>query len=83
MYTSIKAEPTKINANKAENMECLQISSFIFSFLLSFIIDLYNLIPLTARANIAGINIMLCKSNVSIEKIMPFPPKVAIIDAIV
>ena len=45
---------------KRENRICLTISNFIFSFLLSFIIDLYNFIPLTAIASIAGINIKFC-----------------------
>ena len=39
-----------------ENTVCLNISIFTFSFVLSFIIDLYNLIPLTANAKIAGMS---------------------------
>ena len=46
-----------------ENIVCLIISSLIFSFLLSFIIDLYNLNPLTPNANITGIKIRFCNNT--------------------
>ena len=67
-----------------EKIVCLVISSLIFSFLLSFKIDLYNFIPLTAKANIAGINNMFCsKTEVNANKI-PFPmPNVTIHEEIV
>lgn len=54
-----------------EKIVCLKISNFMFSFLLSFIIDLYSLKPLTASARIAGINNIFCINNVTIEKINP------------
>lgn len=46
-----------------ENIVCLIISSLIFSFLLSFIIDLYNLKPLTPKAKITGIKIKFCNNT--------------------
>lgn len=42
-----------------ENIECFNISIFIFSFLLSSIIELCMFIPLTASANMQGINKMV------------------------
>ena len=46
-----------------ENIVCLIISNLIFSFLLSFTIDLYNLKPLTPNANITGIKIKFCNNT--------------------
>lgn len=52
----------------------------MFSLVFSFIIDLYNLIPLIASANNIGINIMFCGSiDVNINIIPCFVPSVAII----
>ena len=42
-----------------ENIVCFNICIFIFSLLLSAIISLYNFIPLTDSASIAGMYIML------------------------
>ena len=54
-----------------ENIVCLIISNLIFSFLLSFTIDLYNLNPLTPKANITGIKIRFCNNTEIDIKIMP------------
>ena len=80
IYVSTKEQTIKLSVSIAENTVCLKISSFMFSFCLSFMMDLYNLIPLTASAKITGINIMFC-NNIE-EKIKPVPffnPSVAII----
>ena len=61
--TSTTDDNIKINNIKKEKTVCLATSIFIFSLFLSFKIDLYNLNPLTAKANIAGINKMFCNSN--------------------
>lgn len=55
-YTSTKADTSSINNISAQKIVCLVISIFMFSFLLSLTIDLYNFIPLTAKDNIHGIN---------------------------
>ena len=52
-------------------MLCFKIDNFIFSFLLSFIIDVYNLILLTPKMIIAGINIIFCKNIVIKTNIKP------------
>lgn len=71
MLTS-KTDATNIKINITnENIVCLNISNFIFSLLLSFVIDLYNFIPLTAIANIAGINNILGNKKFTNEKIVP------------
>lgn len=44
----------------------------MFSLLLSFIIDLYNLIPLTDKANMQGIYIIFCNNIDESEKNIPF-----------
>ena len=56
------------------------ISSFlIFSIFLSFIIALYNLVPLTPSAIKHGIAIKFCKSILLIAKMLPlFTPKIEI-----
>lgn len=65
--------------NINENIVCLSISIFIFSLVLSFIIDLYSLIPLIANANNTGINIIFCKSIDEKINFAPlFAPSVAI-----
>ena len=73
MYVS-KMDDTinKINMN-TQNKLCLTISLFIFSFLLSCIIDLYTFIPLTASAIVQGIVIISFRSIEDIEKIIPSP----------
>ncbi len=62
-----------------ENTVCLNISILTFSFVLSFTMDLYNFIPLTANAKIAGINKMFCNSNVTNTKLSPFPNPIIVI----
>ena len=62
-----------------ENMVCLIISSFTFSLLLSFTIDLYNLNLLTAQAKSAGINIIFCKSNDIKVNNIPFESPIIVI----
>ena len=55
----------------------------MFSFRLSFTIDLYTLIPVTANANKAGIKIKFWSSKLQTTKIIPFPnPNVIIVDEI-
>ena len=61
-----------INNIIIENTVCLNTSNFILSLLLSFTIDLYNLKPLTAIPNIAGINKILGKKKSTIVNINPF-----------
>ena len=63
---------SKININ-IENIVCLNISNFIFSLPLSFIIELCNFIPLTASARIAGINMIFCNKIVEAKNNKPFP----------
>lgn len=59
-YTSKNAD-ISIPINKIQEIiVCLVISIFIVSLLLSFTIALYNFIPLTANANMHGINIRFC-----------------------
>ena len=68
---------SKIKKMIKENIVCLTISNFMFSFLLSLIIDLYNLNPLTAKANVAGIKIKFCSTKLNNVKSLPFPiPKI-------
>lgn len=59
---SIKDDTINNNNIILQNIVCLIISSLIFSFLLSFIIDLYSLKPLTPKANITGIKIIFCNN---------------------
>ena len=71
----------RINTQK---IVCRNISNLIFSILLSFIIELCNLIPLTERAIIHGIKIMFCRKIVDKINNKPFhSPHVAIIEDIV
>ena len=72
IYTSIIEEIINSSNIIRENIVWRIISIFIFSFLLSFIIDLYNLKPLTASANNTGINIMFCNNKLNITKANPF-----------
>ena len=83
IYTSINDDTTNAPNIISEKKVCLYISAFKFSFLLSFIIDLYNFIPLTEIASNVGINIMFWKSNDVIPKAIPFPvPNIATEDDI-
>ena len=68
---SIVDDITKNNNIINEKTVCLTTSIFIFSRFLSFIMDLYNLNPLTANAKIAGINIIFCKKSNSKAKYRP------------
>lgn len=72
MNTSIIEDIQRVSAINPQNAVCLTISIFIFSLLLSFIIDLYSLKPLTLIAIIAGINIMFCKIKLLNIKASPF-----------
>ena len=63
---------------------CLKIEIFIFSFLLSFTIDVYNFMLLTPKIIIAGMNIAFWRNIVINTNIIPFTfPSVNIQDAIV
>ena len=64
MYTSTNDAITNIKSNIIDINVCLIISIFIFSLLLSFIIDLYSFIQLTAIHKITGIKIKFCKKIV-------------------
>ena len=55
-----------------ENTVCLNISTFMLSFLLSFTIDLYSLNPLTASAITAGIINKFCRNIVLNMNAIPF-----------
>lgn len=79
MNVSIKDESINNNSIILENIVCLTISILIFSFLLSFIIDLYNLKPLTAKAKIAGINTRFCNNIVINIKLKPFDNPIMLI----
>ena len=72
MYVSINDEIDKNINNMIDIIVCLTISSLMFSLLLSFIIDLYNLIQLIVIQIITGINIKFCKNIVERVKIIPF-----------
>ena len=84
IYTSINEQIINRPKINSENSVCLKISTFIFSFLLSFIMELCNLIPLTASESMHGTNNIVCNNNeVPINK-SPLPnPRNAIPDAIV
>ena len=84
MYVSTTADITsKINII-TENNVCLIISNLIFSLLLSFIIDLYTFIPVTAKASNAGIKIIFCINKLHVANIVPFYiPNVATAEDIV
>lgn len=72
-YTSIKEETTNIAVITNENSVCLKISIFMFSLALSFIIELCNLIPLTASANMHGMNKIFCSKTEDKRNIRPLP----------
>ena len=55
-----------------EKIVCLIISNFILVILLSCIIALYNLVPLTPIATKHGIAIIFCNNIVVVAKIIPF-----------
>ena len=77
--TSITDDITNTASINSENIVCLNISNFMFSFLLSFTIDLYSLNPLTAKASIAGITSILGNNKFIKTKLNPFViPKIAI-----
>lgn len=77
-YVSIKDATISIILNIAEKIVCLNISSFMFSLPLSFIIDLYSLIPLIESANRTGIKIMFWRSMDDMINTVPFfAPSVA------
>ena len=84
IYVSTSDDIMSIININIENIVCLSICIFIFSRLLSAIISLYNFIPLTDNASIAGMYIMLWNSIVDTINIIPLPvPSVAIIEDIV
>ena len=72
-YTSTNEEKIKINSMNKETIVCLKISNFIFSLLLSFIIELWSFIPLTAKTIIHGINNIFCKRIVEDKNKIPLP----------
>lgn len=73
IYTSINEENSNINNITNENRVCLNISNLIFSLLLSFIIELCSLIPLTASAIMQGMNKTFCNRTVEDKNKIPFP----------
>lgn len=78
-YVSINEATINKTESIPENIVCLKISNLTFSLLLSFMIDLYNLIPLIANANSTGINIIFWKSIEEKINAAPFwAPNVAI-----
>ena len=91
IYTSIKEDATNTPTMSKENIECLNISNFIFSLLclifvslFCFSILLFVCIPLCAIASIAGISNKFCNSKIVNENNTPFPtPNIAIADEIV
>lgn len=78
---SISDETIKATNISNENTVCRKISNFTFSFLLSFTIDLYNLNPLTANANIAGINMIFCRNILINTNSIPFPIPIIVTQA--
>ena len=72
-YASIIDEIINITSISTESIVCLNISNFIFSLLLSFIIELCKFIPLTASTKIAGMNNIFCKNNDENKNTIPFP----------
>ena len=76
---SITDDITKSNNIMKEKMVCLTTSIFTFSLFLSFMMDLYNLNPLTAKAKMAGINKIFCnKSKISTNS-MPWGNPIIVI----
>ena len=77
--TSITEETAKAINIIIQNIVCLIISTLMFSLLLSFTIDLYNLNPLTLIANIAGIKIKFCNNKLLNKKASPLDvPKILV-----
>lgn len=72
-YTSINEANIRTISIIKETIVCLKISNFIFSLLLSFIIELCNFIPLTAKTIMHGINNIFCRRTVEIKNRIPFP----------
>ena len=84
MYVSINEEINNKTKTNNEKIVCLKISNLIFSFRLSFIIDLYSFIPLTANAMIQGIKMRFCNNKVDAKNNIPFPvPHIAIAEEMV
>lgn len=73
IYTSTNDDSINATVITREKSVCLNISNLMFSLLLSSIIELCSLIPLTAKANMHGINIMLCSKSSAIKNSSPFP----------
>ena len=81
---SIILDNSKIPSIMLDIIVCLIIPNFMFSFLLSFIIDLYKLMLLTPILNIAGIKRIFCKNKPNKQKdILSFIPKLNVIADIV
>lgn len=55
-----------------EKIVCLISSNLMFSISLSFIIALYNFVPLTPKAIKHGMAIIFCSSKLEIAKMLPF-----------
>ena len=84
IYTSINEDKIKKNNITNENIVCLIISTFMFSLLLFFIIELCNFIPLTAKLTIQGIKNRFCNISVETKNNIPFQvPQDNIIEEIV
>ena len=82
--TSTTADTIKITKAILDVTVCFTIPIFIFSFLLSFIIDLYSFILLTPKISIAGINNKFCSNKEVNMNDIPLPnPIVAIVAEIV
>lgn len=73
IYVSITADKAKNNNIISEKTVCLKISNLIFSLCLSFIMDWYIFMPLTAKASMHGMKIIFCKSILVAKNIIPFP----------
>lgn len=73
IYASINEERSRKSNIVNENRVCLNISNLIFSLLLSFIIELCSLIPLTASAIMQGMNKTCCNKTVENKNKIPFP----------
>lgn len=73
IYTSINDDKINSNAINKEKKVCLNIFNLIFSLLISSIIELCNLIPLTPSARIQGIKIIVCRKSADKKNNIPFP----------
>lgn len=79
--TSISDEMARSIAINPQKIVCLTTSNLIFSLLLSFIMDLYSLNPLTHIASMAGINIKFCNTKLAKTKASPFDVPSTLIQA--